>query len=59
MSADARSYLTCPQRPGSPRVAEAVCRSCRRARRCPAWQAFRHPPLFPGFTDPARSRGRA
>ncbi|MFH1057201.1 MAG: hypothetical protein V1797_00815 [Pseudomonadota bacterium] len=59
MSNDGRQYLTCPRRSGSPRVAEAVCRSCRRAQRCPAWQSFRCPPLFPGLTDQTRTRGHA
>ncbi len=42
-----QQYLVCPRRQGSPRVAEAVCRACRKAKRCPAWQRFLRPALFP------------
>ncbi len=44
-----RRYIVCPRRPGSPRVAEAVCRACAKNRRCPAWRQFLCPPLFPNL----------
>jgi hypothetical protein len=42
-------YLYCPRRPGAPRVAEAVCRACKKSPRCAAWQDFLAPPLFPDW----------
>lgn len=44
-----RRYIVCPRRPGSPRVAEAVCRACAKNRRCPAWRLYVNPPLFPNL----------
>lgn len=52
-------YLTCPQRPGNPRVAQEVCRQCRRAARCQAWRDYRCPSLFAGLALAAGKRGRA
>jgi hypothetical protein len=52
-------YLTCPQRPGNPRVAQEVCRQCRRSGRCQAWRDYRCPSLFPGLNAAPAKRGQA
>ena len=42
-------YIACPKRPGSPRVAETICRACAKNKRCLAWQRFLRPALFPNL----------
>jgi hypothetical protein len=49
-----QNYISCPKRPGSPRVAEAICRACAKKKRCPAWQRFLRPTLFPNLHNKPR-----
>ncbi|MCB2188536.1 MAG: hypothetical protein KQJ78_19105 [Deltaproteobacteria bacterium] len=53
----ARQYLACPRRTGRHRVPPEVCRECRHNPRCPAWQEYRQPSLFPGWARDPREQG--
>jgi hypothetical protein len=43
------SFITCSRKKSMPKVSVAICKKCARLKKCPDYNLFQQPLLFPDF----------